>query len=80
LPAALAAAAFVVVEVASLAASNLAALLETTNRRRTGAAFSLAALTSLLLDWVRAAFLTAVALRFNINNQTKKPCAGSENK
>jgi hypothetical protein len=52
------------------------ALLEMTNLRRTGGAFNFGA-GGLPLRLVRGAVFAAVALRFNINNQTNKPDAGS---
>jgi hypothetical protein len=61
---------------AALAASGLMALLEITNLRRTGAVFILGTFGLLLL--LRGALFGAEALRFNINNQTKLTCAGSE--
>jgi hypothetical protein len=58
------------------AASGFAALLEMTNLRRTGGAFNFGA-GELPLRLMRGALFDAVALRFNINNQTNKPYAGS---
>jgi hypothetical protein len=52
------------------------ALLEITNRRRTGGAFTFGIFGLLLL--LRDALLPVVTLRFNINFQTKQPLAGSE--
>jgi hypothetical protein len=51
-----------------LAASIFTALLEMTKRRRIGAAFNFGAFGLLLR--VCGVLLAAVALRFNINNQT----------
>jgi hypothetical protein len=56
--------------------SGLAALLEITNLRRTGAVLTLGTFGLLLL--LRGALFGAEALRFNINNQTKLTCVGSE--
>jgi hypothetical protein len=61
----------------ALAASSFTALLEITNRRRTGGAFNFGAF-GLLLRLVCGALFAAVALRFNINNQTNEPDTGSE--
>jgi hypothetical protein len=61
---------------AGLAASGLTALLEMTNLRRTGGVLTFASF-GLLTRWLRDA-LGTVILRFDINNQTNKPCAGSE--
>jgi hypothetical protein len=61
----------------ALPASDLAALLEMTNRRRTGGVLALGAF-GLLLDLLRDALFGVAALRFNINYQTKKHRAGSE--
>jgi hypothetical protein len=62
---------------AGLAVSDLSALLEITNLRRTGGAFNFGVF-GLLLRLLLGALLDAVTLRFNINNQTNKPCAGSD--
>jgi hypothetical protein len=48
-----------------------------TNLRRTGGALAFGALGELAC-LLRCADLGAVTLRFDINNQTKKTCAGSE--
>jgi hypothetical protein len=61
---------------AGFAVSGLAARLEITNRRRTGGVFNGVAFGLLLLG--RGALFGGVALRFDINYQTKKLCAGSE--
>lgn len=61
----------------ALVPSILTALLEMTNRRRAGGAFSLGAFGLLLR--VCGVLLAAVALRFNINNQTNELAVGSEN-
>ena len=53
-----------------LTASIFTALLEMTNRRRTGGAFNCGALGLLLRGC--GVLLAAVALRFNINNQTNE--------
>jgi hypothetical protein len=58
-----------------LAVSGFTALLEITNRRRTGAVFTFEIFGLLLL---RDGLLAAVTLRFNINFQTKIPGTGSE--
>jgi hypothetical protein len=60
-----------------LAASGLIALLEMTNLRRTGGVLTFGTLGE-LARLLCGADLGAVTLRFDINNQTKKPCAGSE--
>jgi len=62
---------------AGLAASGLIALLEMTNLRRTGGVLTFGTLGE-LARLLCGADLGAVTLRFDINNQTKKPCAGSE--
>jgi hypothetical protein len=54
-----------------------AALLEITNRRRTGGVFNFGVF-GLLLRLLPGALFGAVTLRFNINNQTKEPNVGSE--
>jgi hypothetical protein len=54
----------------ALLASSFTALLEMTNRRRTGGTFSFGALGLLLR--VCGVCFAAVALRFNINNQTNE--------
>jgi len=60
----------------ALAASSFTALLEMTNRRRTGGAFNFGAFG--LLPRVCGVLFAAVALRFNINNQTNERLVGSE--
>jgi hypothetical protein len=60
-----------------LVPSSFTALLEITNRRRTGGPFNLGAF-GLLLRLVCGMFFAAVALRFNIYNQTNEPAVGSE--
>jgi hypothetical protein len=62
----------------AFADSGFNALLDITNLRRTGGVFNFGAF-GLLLSLVRGALFAAVALRFNINNQTKEPDAGSVN-
>ena len=62
----------------ALAASNFTALLEMTNRRRTGGAFNFGGF-GLLLRMVSGVFFAAVTLRFNINIQTNESAMGSEN-
>ena len=57
--------------------SSFTALLEITNRRRTGGAFNFGAF-GLLLRLGCGTLLGAVALRFNINNQTNEPSVGSD--
>jgi hypothetical protein len=66
-------------EGSALLPSILTALLEMTNRRRTGGAFNFGVF-GLLLRVGCGVFFAAVALRFNINNQTNESAVGSENR
>ena len=56
----------------TLVESSLTALLEMTNRRLTGGTFNFGVF-GLLLRLVCGVCFAAVALRFNINNQTNEP-------